>query len=102
MNLTDAIKLERIKARLLGVVWKSSVPKREMTTGELRRTYTQRYNVVCFECRTSSRQPGGRSTCIECGKDMVSIGYRREVPRRRKRKAWAQLEKTVNRSIGRV
>ncbi|MCW1916589.1 hypothetical protein OJ996_23580 [Luteolibacter sp. GHJ8] len=52
------------------------------------------FNWVCFECRTSRREPKLARrvpVCAECGADCFCLGYKVEVPRRYAVREWRKL-----------
>ena len=50
------------------------------------------YNNVCFDCRNSFKSRSGH-ICPDCGREMLSVGYETEIPRKTDIKGWKKLEK---------
>lgn len=49
---------------------------------------------VCFECRTSQKNSphsGECHYCQHCGQQMISLGIRAKIPRKKDHKGWNQL-----------
>lgn len=59
-------------------------------------------NWVCFECRTSRRQPkisGQIPACPDCGRECFCLGYKVEVPRRDAVREWRQLREECRKRL---
>ena len=60
------------------------------------------YNWVCFDCRTSQRQPKVSEVtpaCPDCGRDCFCLGYKVEVPRRNAVRVWRQLREECRKRL---
>jgi hypothetical protein len=60
------------------------------------------YNWVCFDCRTSRRQPKTSEqipVCPDCGRERFCLGYKVEVPRREAVREWRQLRDECRRRL---
>lgn len=52
------------------------------------------YSWVCFDCRTTQRQPKPAKRvplCTSCGRDCYCLGYKVEIPKKDDLRAWRLL-----------
>lgn len=55
----------------------------------------RRQNYVCFHCR-KTKKAAREAFCCACGKPMICMGERTEIPPRNDRKGWRRLREQVN------
>ena len=60
------------------------------------------HNWICFDCRTSQRQPKMSKkapACPDCGHECFCLGHKVEVPKRDAVRAWRQLREECRRRL---